>query len=753
MNTFKTNGLLRPLALAFLSLPAYSDEQAETAVEDVLVTALRRESTARETPISLSALTSEDLERARARELADLQAQVPGFSVIDNGPSNTRLVIRGIQGVGEPIVGLHYDETSMSGVVGASNDAAGSTPLLSLIDVERVEILRGPQGTLYGSGAMSGAVRVLWQKPSLEQAFRAHIEGNTIDDGSDGWKADGVANIPIAGDALQARVVAYGEHRGGYLDNAFLGQSDSADTDVSGARLSLRSMIDGGTAIDLTAAWQDSRGDVPLWNLGLEDFEADNQVRILNRDEISLLSLTGTHAFGSVNSMVSLSRTTRTVAQVQADVSYQFGTNINNAAVCQRLRGGGAPCSPAVQATFNDYVRSMIPGVVYPVQDSTSYSAEGRLSSSAGSQLDWTAGVYYTSRKGELENRGRNVDASTGDLVVPAEYTFQRQVDEELKQLAAYGEATWHATKRLDLTGGARLFRYEREVGGGTTQGLDLINAPLIAYRKTQADEDGAVFRLNSAFNVASNHLLYLEASQGYRPGGANQVVNLPAELVAYEPDRILNFEVGSKSSWFDDRLTVNADVFRMDWRNMQVSGSRPDGLFRFISNAGKARAEGFELEAAYHPMPAFSATAHLTLLDAKLIEDQASSSVVAPGRKGDRVPYTTKVSAGLVLEHRQSWGANLMGSVRLDGSYRDSSYSEFRPTNAFYRRVPSATLLNARIAVTPPDERWQVAFFGTNLLNDVAVQSLTANGITLGRTLAVTLPPRTIGLDFQIRL
>jgi outer membrane receptor protein involved in Fe transport len=93
------------------------------------------------------------------------------------------------------------------------------------------------------------------------------------------------------------------------------------------------------------------------------------------------------------------------------------------------------------------------------------------------------------------------------------------------------------------------------------------------------------------------------------------------------------------------------------------------------------------------------------------------------------------------------------MGSIRLDGSYRDSSYSEFRPTNAFYRRVPAATLLNARISVSPPDERWQAAFFGTNLLNQVAVQSVTANGITLGRTLAVTLPPRTIGLDFQIRL
>jgi len=719
------------------------------SLEEVVVTALRRETIAADTPAALTVITSEALDRSGTKDVADLQHLGPGLTTVRQGPSNVRLVVRGVQSVGEPTVGLYYDEVPVSGLPGAGNDAAGSTSMVSLVDVDRIEILRGPQGALYGSGAMTGAVRVLWRKPEFTNGAEVAGELSSIEGGGSGWTGRFIGNIGL-GDRVAARATLWSEQRPTYVHNDFLNRSVAGGR-TDGARLQLRAR--GGESLTLDAAltWQSSEGDIPLWALDAGDYIALNQARLLNDDEQVIGAVTATYDAPGVRYVFTASRAVRELDQVAADVSYQFGSLVGNAAVCSRIRGGGGPCSPAQMADFNNYVRTFVPSVVYPRQDATTDTAEFRAASTGSGDWAWTTGVFWSERQVQLDNSGLRARADTGELVDPPSYTFRREADDSLEQVAAFGELSWRLHPALELTAGGRAFRYEREVSGATTQGLDLINARVLPTSVATATDEGLALKFNAAFRPESGGLIYAEASEGFRPGGANQVLDLPSALVPYGPDRLWSYQLGYKGSHFDDRLTLDLAAFRIDWDDMQVAGSRPDGLFRFISNAGRARVDGFEAQAVARLEP-LTLRAHLTTMDARLVENQASPVVVAPGRAGDRIPYTPRRTAGLEAIYAFQPMSGLAAEVSVGASYVGGSASEFRPDNPFYRIVPDHTLVTARWTLAPASGDWEVYASVDNLTDDLAIQGVTANGITLGRTLVVTAPPRTVSLGLRLR-
>ena len=214
---------------------------AQGAIEEIVVTALKRTSTLQDTPIAISALTSEGLERVGADDFVDFVGSVPGLTLRDNGPGATRPTIRGIASPGEPQVGVYFDEALVVGAPGTTNDAGIRSPELKPFDLERVEVLKGPQGTLYGGGSMGGTLRFITKKPNAEKfEGKISVEGSTVEHGDAGFQVNGMVNIPIIEDQLAVRIVAYKRDDPGFIDNVAYGEDDINDVDTEGGRVSIR---------------------------------------------------------------------------------------------------------------------------------------------------------------------------------------------------------------------------------------------------------------------------------------------------------------------------------------------------------------------------------------------------------------------------------------------------------------------------------------------------------------------------------
>lgn len=738
--------------LLTLASGAARAEDAQSAMSDgpteIIVTALRRSSTLQKTPMSISAVSGEMLRKANIQDVSQLKS-VPGLTFVDAGPANTRLVIRGIQTVGEPTVGLYYDETPVTGVVNAGNDTGGSMPGLKLFDVDHVEVLRGPQGTLYGSGAMGGAVRVLFNKPTQQYESAIDLTGSHTEDGGTGSLVQAMVNLPIIDGKFAIRLVGFDQTVAGYIDNTVLGFKDINEVKSKGGRLLARLSPAENLTIDAGVIYQENRGDRPFWNEEAGAYKATNQVRLTSDDLLTLYTGSMKWDMKGVTALGSLSFSNRKNYGANGDPSYYFQSLIDNPGVCARLRGGGAQCTPSQQTAFNSYVEDYVYGVVFAAQKAHTTTAEFRLSSRDAGRLTWTGGVFYSDRTGRNDNNQFKVDPTTGLPYVPWIRQTNRVIDDELKQTAAFGEATYAFTPKLNLTLGTRYFHYERTIGGNTVVPLDLINAKLNAYTVVKSSESKWVSKVNLAYQATSRILLYTEAAEGFRPGGVNQVLGLPEVLQPYRADSLWNYEAGIKTRSFDNRLIVNIDTYHIDWTDMQVQGLTPSGPFNFISNAGAADVNGVEAEVAAR-IGAFTLRANTSYSDAKLSENQANANITANGKRGDRIPYVPQVTGGLEAEYEWVVSGNWRGLARADANYVGESFSEFRPNNPYYRRLPSYTLVNMRVGMESDLSGWGVYASVNNLFDKVAITSSTATAITIGHTLVTSAAPRTVGVNVR---
>ncbi|MCW4460915.1 TonB-dependent receptor [Sphingomonas sp. BT-65] len=763
---FGVQSSLIALACTSLAMPALAQAQAETAQVppaaatsdevvgdgDIVVTALRRDTSLQRTPITISAVTGESLAQAGVTDVTGITQAVPNLVFVDGGADRTRVVIRGIQSVGEPTVGLYYDETAVTGVVSAGNDAGLSTPRIKMFDVDRVEVLRGPQGTLYGAGSMAGTVRVLFNKPSqkLEGAFEGDV--GFIKGGSTRHDVEGMINVPIIGDVLATRLVLFDANSGGFIRNTFLNLDNTGAAHSQGGRLLVRLTPSDRLTIDASAIYQKIEGESPLWFLGGPAYENRFRTRLSLDDKIQLYSATARWDAGGINITAVGSYSDRELNNVSGDLSDLLTTNINNAAVCQRLRGNGAPCSAATQATFNSYVRSNIPSGVTPRLRTTGPTFELRVGSSGRRFFEWTVGGFYSDRRGTVNNGATLADAATGEFIRPSVYLYQRFVQDTLTQKAIFGEGSLHLTDKLTLTAGARYFKFDRSISGETVKGFDLLNINVQPYARTSSSDKGWITKFNAAYQASDTILFYASAAQGFRPGGVNQVLGLPAALAPYAADSLWNYEVGLKTSWFSNRLNFNIDAYRIDWKDMQVTGRTPTGTFAFISNAGAARSQGIEAELSARPLQGLSIQANAAFSSSKLTEDQINSSLLAAGRKGDRIPYTPNVTIGGSVNYTRSLTDALNLTAHVDFNHVGQSYSEFSPTSVFRRNLPAYTLTNLRIGLDNETARWGIYAYMNNVFDTVAVTYTTQTASTGGNAYTSSAAPRTVGLGVRGR-
>ncbi|MDI1364432.1 MAG: TonB-dependent receptor, partial [bacterium] len=739
---------LKALALGATALTSLSAGQAfaqnaaaaqpADSIEEIVVTALKRSTTIQTTPISISAVTEKSLQALGASGIQDYFRTVPNLQVEGNSPTSRRVTLRGVRSAGEATVGLYYDETPLTGPAGTTADASSTSADVNLFDVERVEVLRGPQGTLYGSGSMGGTLRVILNKPDSTQYTGAvEAQGTATKDGGPGYSVKGMVNVPLIQDKLAARVVLYEAEQGGYVDDVLLNKKDINDQHSTGGRLMLGFTPTDKITLNASGLFQKTTLDGQnSWYpaLGAKAYSTNARVIAPTEDSLQVYNLTGKWELDFAT-LTGTSSYYKWSLLRNSDYSPTLSANRANATSCRNYVAGGPAatgstnpaCTPAQMTAFTAYADSRIPGALYQPMGLTSWNHELRMNGALfDDKIDWTAGVYYENRSDYIESQVAKADAAGN--INASDLTAWRHVGTETKQTAFFGEVTYKPISKLSLTGGVRRFKYDKTVSGKVLISNFITQSYVGPAAQVDASADGWVSKFNVSYQVTPDVMVYGLAAKGFRPGGANNVPGLASALLAYGPDSLWNYEAGVKSQWFDRRLTINAAAYQIDWSNMQISATSANGAFGYLTNAGTAKIKGFEIEAIARPIRGLTLNATAAVVDAKLTENQANSAVLitgSTGLRGDEFPNVAKFSGSAAAEYTWPINSDLNGLLRADYAYVGESASQFRPTYVYYEKQGDYGYANLRGGVEGPD--WGAYLFVNNVANEVGLMSVSS--------------------------
>lgn len=720
----------------------------DTTQPDIVVTALKRSTNLQQTPISISAVTEKTLTHLGATSMNDYFRQVPNLQIEGGAPTARRITIRGVRSAGESTTGLYYDETPLTAPAGTTSDSGSTNPDINLFDVDRVEVLRGPQGTLYGSGSMGGTIRVIFNKADTHR-YAATVEGQMAGTkgGDPSFYTKGMINAPIVDGVLGVRVVGYNQVQGGYIDDVFNGRTNINQYRSYGGRAMITFKPTDKLTIYGTATYQKSVLDgQQSWYAALGPYKTNAQAIAETNDRLKMFNVTAKWDLPFATLTVTSSHYVWDLLR-NADYTPTLKGSDTNATSCKNYFGQTAACTAAQLRTYTTYADSRLPGLLYQPLHLSSWNHEARLSGSLfGKFLDYTIGVYREKRDDHIDSEVLLVNASNGAPVEPHDLTAYRYVETNETQTAEFGEITLHPTSKLSITGGVRHFDYGKLVGGQVLISNFITQSYVGPYGQVNAGAKGWVEKGNISYQITPTLMVYATAAKGFRPGGANNIPGLGNNLVAYQPDSLWNYEGGVKSQWFDKMLTLNASVYQINWSNIQVSARSANGAFSFLTNAGTARIRGVEADAVLHPMRGLTFSGGLAYVDARLTQDQVNSDVVITGSSGldgDRFPYVPRWAGNASVEYDFPINQALHGLLRGDLTYTGGSASQFRPTYIYYDSLSSYENVNFRTGVE--SDKWGAYIFVNNAFNSKGV--LTSLSAVNNSKEITTLTPRTIGL------
>ncbi|HEV2745871.1 MAG TPA: TonB-dependent receptor [Allosphingosinicella sp.] len=756
-----TPAIAQPVPDAGIESPASEDEV-------IIVTAQKRPERIEVVPISVTALDEGSLERTGADDIDDFVRSVPNLVLqpVENGASF--LAIRGVySSIGAATVGVYLDETPVQ--INQRGGSGNAQP--KLFDLDRIEVLRGPQGTLYGASSLGGTLRYITRQPSLtEWSSRGVAEFATTEGGGESWQVAGAVGGPIAEDRLGFRATAYYRRDGGYVDKIDRASGEVVDRNINDERtVALR----GAVTVRLSDAFrataslffqQIDSDDLPIYDRPGEaapapfvKFQQGFQVPQAGRDRFLLPALTIEGDLGDV-SLTSVSSIFRRNDRRTTDFSSTAAEFILIPILGPSFTGVESEGGSASTITNRQRI----------------VTQELRLASNdPAARLQWTMGAFYQKSKLFLRQDvaepgldallisifGDDVGGVLGIPLLPGglTYTASERFDEE--HIAAFGEATFDLTPQIEFVAGARLSRTNTLI---QTQGDGLFNggptAPADAVPRT-VSETPLTPRLGLNYRPTRDSFLYLSASKGYRSGSGNvPVPTLPcaADLdllgldktpLSYKSDSLWNYEAGYKGRPVRG-LSVAAAAFQIDWSDIQQFVYLPICGFGFVANIGQARIRGLEAEVSARPLEGLHLTAAIGYARARFSRTVALGSGLPVAEKGERLPYVPDWTANATAEYRFRLGA-IPAYARLDYQYRGGidRVTVGVPTSPFISRQEAYSYVTARTGVTL--DGWEAALFVENLF-DVSPDIYRCDCLTpISRSRArdISLRPRTFGL------
>ena len=711
------------------------DAGGDVLIEEVLVTAQKRTENMQDVPASVSVLHRRQLQRLYATTITDYAAYIPGLNVSGGGgPGQTMITLRGIAPVGPgAVVGYYVDDTPLGS---SSNYGAAREFGLDLMpyDVERIEVLRGPQGTLYGAGAMGGLLKYVLRRPSVSD-FEAWAGATTFDIASasdPGWGVRAGANVPLSAERV-GLWGSYFEHQApGYADNAQTGERDLNDVDQRGGRLALLWQIDDALSLQLGGLWQrihssdDAAVSLRLTGLdpptGFPDHGALTSFHPLRQpfgQDIDHYSATLEWQL-SWASLLSASSYSRTRTRHVQDASPIFGFLFPEAT-------GGAAAAGYAPSHIDVDLRKL--------------TQEIRLASRRGGSIEWLVGAFYTKEDGEQVRNVFAVDTA-GQPIPQLEPRFLFvEFPSQYEESAGFGSATLQLTASFDISAGVRWARnrqHFRQISGGFET---LIGPPTDV--SGSSSEDVLTYSASPRWRLSADTMLYARVASGYRPGGPNpRALNLPPTVAA---DTLTNYELGMKTQFLAGRAQVNVAAFRIDWRDIQQSVTR--GGIGSIDNTGNAVSKGFELETAWLPIDGMRIGVNAAYSDAKVT---APAEGIAAARLGN----TPRWSGSTVLDYEfalaNRWTAHIGGGWRYVGEQGTAIAAQTGADNSYV--LPSYTALDLAADVTRGN--WTIRLFARNATDRRAYigggLGVDADNVPYGIDLNA-LQPRTVGISVDV--
>ena len=735
----------------------------ESAIEEIVVTASKRgESNLLDTPMAIQAVTGEELEERGIDQFIDFARSISGLSFEDQGPGDKEIVLRGLQSTGAATTGLYFDD-----IVITSNhrqDGGGRQPDIKLVDMQRIEVLKGPQGTLYGASSMGGTIRMITNKPdatTVGGAFNLDLGSTYSADGLN-YQLDGMLNVPIIEDELAIRIVGYDSERAGYIDDLLVGNAGFFDGEgvnnaiVAGGRAALRWNITDRITLDLMTLRQDTKSDGPAWyQPDYGEFVQRNYVAApwdesLNAGNIALEWETDHGVF------------TATAARMQRDIFYRFPATRILCTIFAGIQGlDTGPClSPGPDPRVAQPAGPEIDGyatlsAVDQPQDREIISSELRYASLWDGPVQVITGLYYQAEENTFRSRVIDVLNMAGDRSpFVTGLNVDRLTNTQIDQVAAFGELSYAFTEALTATVGLRAFRFDiDELGQNFADRGSPVDGPPVF---TSSSEDDVNVKFNLAYAPADNSTYYATFSQGFRSGGNNEPDFATGTVFPpFKSDTLNNYEIGAKGLFFDGSLRLDAAAYYMDWSDLQARGlfSGLDGTtFLILDNIGDAEIKGIEIGALASPLGSeFRIGGTLSLLNAELVTDTAVQSGPNTGRAGDRIPNVPEVSGNLYGEYAFSLGSDWDVLTRVDYSYVGESFSDFRPNTARYQPQGDYSLVNVR-ATFNLGEQYRVAVYADNVFNENAVITYSADANLRRPSQIIALRPRTFGITLGYR-
>lgn len=696
------------------SASVYSSSQ-RSDLNEIVVTAQKKTERLQDVPVPVTVISAGSLVDSDQLRIQDYYTRIPGLTINYDGIRGglPTLTIRGIRAsaAGNPTVGIVVDELSY----GSSTAIGGGgwVPDIDPGDLERVEVLRGPQGTLYGASSMGGLLKFVTIDPSTESiSGRVQVGVSSVqnDDGP-GHSLRGSVNVPLS-DTLAVRVSGFTRRDPGYIDDPTLGLDGVNRTEVDGGRLSALWQPSEDLSVKVGALIQNVAADgSPYVYPGLGDLRqsAARGTGWLNR-QFQVYDATLKGKLGRVDltaiSGYSVNRMTDSV-----DLSPFYGT--------------------AVSIDENNKTKK--------------YTQEVRLSLPIGRKLEWLFGAFYANEDSQLLQPTLALDtdsgARTGFLGSTASLTT-------FEELAAFTNATWNVTDRLDVQVGGR-YAADRIAATQISTNATGIETP----SNLGSNEDTFTYLVTPRFRVSPNLMTYMRLASGYRAGGVNLQSTLPANADlprSYRPDKTQNYEVGIKADVLDHALSVDASLYYIDWQNIQLALVAPGRTAGFMDNGGRAKSQGVELSVESRPLPGLTIAAWGAWSDAVLTDNFPLTSTVR-GFEGDRLPFSSPWSGNISIDQAFPLSSNVTGFAGAAVSYVGDRLGVFTgpgqgsplPSNP-RQDLPAYTKVDLRAGARYSS--WTVDIFVNNVADKRGVLS---GGLgNLFPTAFSYIQPRTAGLS-----
>jgi iron complex outermembrane receptor protein len=786
-------GLAVAAALASVAAPrtpvlAASADAAGGGLQEVVVTARKREENLQDVPISINVLTHKDLENLGIVQFDDYAQKIPSISFISIGPGTQTFYMRGVSDGTNP----NYANTSATGFFldDSSLSWFGVQPDLHLYDIERIEVLNGPQGTTFGASSMAGAVRYITNKPNVSTfSAGADFDGGQIHGGQQNWTEEGFINFPLIDGRLGVRVSAFSASHGGFIDNllttrtwvngAVSNNAAWAGNDFNrehqeGGRVALRAVLSDAWSATFSYDYQRQTAhgawDEDLANYGPREVSRFGPEYLANQAKIGDFHVDGDVGIGDLV----FASTYWSLPTRRWDEYSQY---MENFAPSYTPFFPGVLAPPGSNEGFTcqsdpAYGGTPFTGCSVPLQyyeyhtNPERWSNELRLASKPGGRFHWLGGLYWEKTRDKnsgstyympgLQTNGaaflyeNSYNGTVGSSLPPGQwYAYTTRSD--YLQTTEFANISFDLTNKLNVEAGVVHFHSDFSYYSPYGQFAYVATSPSLSVGSSHK-VDGK-FGMN--YKVTDKVMLYADFSQGFRDGGSNS--GDPALCYTrgvpqnYIPDTLNNFELGWKTTGLGGRLTWNGATYLMNWRDLQtiIYDINICPSASFYANVGQARVYGAESNVDYKVNENWSLQASASYTDSHLI---SSTYTTFEGNVGERLPFVPYFNYSGNLRYQHPLSANLNGYAQFDVAHKGDMWDDLHVagSNGFPRMLqPAYTLLNVRCGLNPAGGRWLAEIYVTNLTDKNAIIYTNTGNFDLRQT---TNEPRVIGLRLNYR-